>query len=58
MQKFISTVLIMISLMTQIAAQTLGKETILIQTSYGKIKVNLYDETPLHKANFLKLAGQ
>jgi cyclophilin family peptidyl-prolyl cis-trans isomerase len=44
--------------MTQIAAQTLGKETILIQTSYGKIKVKLYDETPLHKANFLKLAGQ
>lgn len=37
--------------------QTLGKETILISTSYGNMKLKLYEETPLHKANFLKLAS-
>jgi len=36
-------------------AQTLGKETILIETSMGNMKVKLYEETPLHKVNFMKL---
>ncbi len=36
-------------------AQTLSKETIIIETDYGKIKLKLYEETPKHKANFLKL---
>lgn len=31
-------------------------KVVLITTSMGKIVVDLYDETPLHKANFLKLA--
>ncbi|MBA3662975.1 MAG: peptidylprolyl isomerase [Bacteroidetes bacterium] len=38
--------------------QTLSKETVIIETVYGKIKLKLYEETPLHKANFLKLARQ
>ncbi len=29
-----------------------------IKTRYGDIKVILYDDTPLHKKNFLKLAGE
>lgn len=29
---------------------------VIIETSYGKIKVKLYNETPLHRDNFLKLA--
>jgi peptidylprolyl isomerase len=36
-------------------AQTLSKETVVIETGLGTIKVKLYEETPLHKANFLKL---
>lgn len=36
-------------------AQTLSKETILIETTYGNMTIKLYEETPLHKANFLKL---
>ena len=33
-----------------------GKETIvLIETSMGNIKIKLYDETPLHRDNFVKL---
>ncbi|HRD37715.1 MAG TPA: peptidylprolyl isomerase, partial [Bacteroidia bacterium] len=36
-------------------SQTLSKETILISTPYGNMKLKLYEETPLHKANFLNL---
>lgn len=32
-------------------------DTVLIKTSMGDIKVRLYKETPLHKANFLKLCS-
>lgn len=36
-----------------------GKENpeneVLIETSYGNMKLKLYDETPLHRANFVKL---
>lgn len=31
---------------------------IIINTIYGNMKVKLYDETPLHKANFIKLASE
>lgn len=35
------------------------KESILlIQTSYGNIKVKLYNETPIHRDNFIKLAEE
>lgn len=37
-------------------AQTLSKETVIIETVFGTMKLKLYEETPLHKANFLKLA--
>lgn len=35
-----------------------GGDLVQISTSYGNIKVKLYDETPEHKKNFLKLAGE
>ena len=38
-----------------LSGQTLSNETVLISTNYGSIKLKLYEETPLHKANFLKL---
>ena len=38
--------------------QTLSKETILISTSYGNMKIKLFEETPLHKKNFIKLVKQ
>lgn len=40
-----------------LGGQTLSKETIVLETSYGNMKLKLYEETPLHKANFLKLVG-
>jgi len=32
-----------------------GKNVYSIETPYGVIKVKLYDETPLHRDNFIKL---
>jgi cyclophilin family peptidyl-prolyl cis-trans isomerase len=37
------------------AAQTRSKETVIIETSHGTMKIKLFEETPLHMANFLKL---
>lgn len=31
---------------------------VLISTSYGDLKIRLYDEAPLHKANFIKLVSE
>ena len=39
-------------------SQTHSKETILISTSYGNMKIKLFEETPLHRKNFLKLVKQ
>lgn len=46
-----------IALFPCLECQTLSKETVLIKTNFGEIKLKLYDETPLHKANFLKLVN-
>ncbi|MEM9052534.1 MAG: peptidylprolyl isomerase [Bacteroidota bacterium] len=34
------------------------EEMVIISTSYGDMTVRLYDDTPLHKENFLKLAKE
>lgn len=66
---FISVVLLMtgckpksISVTQQNVREVLtqyGKENaeneVLIETSYGNMKLKLYEETPLHRANFVKL---
>ncbi|MCC7429779.1 peptidylprolyl isomerase [bacterium] len=33
-------------------------KTVVISTKFGKIKIKLYDDTPKHKANFIKLATE
>jgi cyclophilin family peptidyl-prolyl cis-trans isomerase len=58
MQNFISFFLILSGFFTSVSAQTFSKETILIETAYGNMKIKLYEETPLHKANFLKLVNE
>jgi cyclophilin family peptidyl-prolyl cis-trans isomerase len=35
-----------------------GACLILIETKYGNMKIRLYDETPLHRDNFIKLAEE
>jgi peptidyl-prolyl cis-trans isomerase B (cyclophilin B) len=38
--------------------QTFSKETILISTPYGDMKVKLFNETPRHRDNFIKLVKE
>jgi cyclophilin family peptidyl-prolyl cis-trans isomerase len=58
MQNFISLFLILSGFLGSLQAQTLSKETVVIETEYGKMKIKLYEETPIHKANFLKLVKE
>ncbi|MEI8136560.1 MAG: peptidylprolyl isomerase, partial [Bacteroidota bacterium] len=46
------------ALLVSVIGQTLSKETVLIETSFGNMKLKLFEETPLHKANFLKLVNE
>lgn len=45
----------LVLLIKQSFSQTFSTETILISTSLGNMKVKLFNETPLHRDNFLKL---
>lgn len=58
MKKIIILILSLTTLLITIKGQTLSKETVLIETNYGKMKIKLFEETPLHKANFLKLVNE
>ncbi|MBQ8453711.1 MAG: peptidylprolyl isomerase [Prevotella sp.] len=40
------------------AQETTQRREVLIETTMGNIKVELYNETPLHRDNFLKLARE
>lgn len=40
------------------AQETTPRREVLIETTMGNIKVELYNETPLHRDNFLKLASE
>lgn len=41
---------------TKIGTKTKGDTLILIETDFGNMKIKLYDKTPKHKKNFIKLA--
>src|SRR5687767_2522032 len=58
MQNFISLFLLFSGFLGYLQGQTLSKETLILETSYGNMKLKLYEETPLHKANFLKLVNE
>jgi len=36
-------------------SQKKGENNVQIETGYGILKIKLYDETPLHRDNFIKL---
>jgi peptidylprolyl isomerase len=55
---FLLCLIILMGFRQAILAQTHSKETILISTAYGDMKLKLFEETPLHKKNFLKLVKQ
>ncbi len=58
MKKIITLIFSLNALLVTVNAQKLSKETVLIETNYGNIKIKLFEETPLHKANFLKLVKE
>ena len=49
---FVLTLFLIISTMAN------SQNTVLLQTTAGNIKIRLYDETPLHKKNFLSLVNE
>jgi len=55
---FILLTLLFIFNHTKLDAQMKNKSVVLLETSYGNINIQLYDETPLHKENFLKLVSE
>jgi cyclophilin family peptidyl-prolyl cis-trans isomerase len=58
MQKIFWILLLCAGTHTAVVSQTLSKETVLIESPYGNMKIKLYEETPLHKQNFLKLVKE
>ncbi len=58
MQNFISLSFLLTLVYGSVTSQTLSKETVVIETAYGQMRVKLFEETPLHKANFLKLVNE
>lgn len=58
MKKIISLIFGLNAVLLTVNAQTLSKETVIIETNYGNMKIKLFEETPLHKANFLKLVKE
>jgi len=54
--RFLPAVLLL-QINVSLFAQT-AMSTLLIETSLGKIKIILYEETPLHSENFIKLASE
>ncbi len=61
MKKFVVFIAV-VMLLTGVSCGGNGKQysgtIVSIKTDLGEIKVRLYDETPLHKNNFLKLANE
>ena len=55
MNKYLMLIIFQCALLIGGNAQTLSKETVVMETNLGVFKLKLYNETPLHKANFIKL---
>ena len=62
MKKIIFIIVVLLTATFQLSAQKNKRykkaKMVLIITDLGNIKVKLYNETPLHKYNFLKLASE
>lgn len=57
-RKSIILILVLLSIIKTGLCQSFSKETILISTLHGNIKIRLFNETPLHRDNFLKLVKE
>lgn len=60
-RKYLKHIILSLSLILVIKqgfSQTFSPETILISTPYGNMKLKLFNETPKHRDNFLKLVKE
>ncbi len=60
-RKYLKHIILSLSLIfatKQGFSQTFSKETIIISTLYGDMKLKLFNETPKHRDNFLKLVKE
>lgn len=56
---YLYSIIVAYCLMSKLlVCQTFSKETIVINTSYGTMKMKLFNETPKHKDNFIKLVKE
>ena len=58
MKKLLVTLFIIMAGIASVHAKKIKQTMVKIETEYGNIVVKLYDETPLHKENFLKLVKE
>lgn len=61
MKKTLIALLLCLAICNLATAQTADKQAraeVLIETTEGNIRIALYNETPLHRDNFLKLVGE
>lgn len=58
MKKIILAALVLIGLTCQAQNATEKETIIVIKTNYGTIKAKLYNDTPLHRDNFIKLVNE
>lgn len=57
MKQFILSIIITLLTITSVSAKT-KRTTVEMVTSHGNITIQLYDETPIHRDNFIKLANE
>lgn len=57
-QKSIILILMLLSVIKTAVSQSFSKETILISTPHGNLKIKLFNETPQHRDNFIKLVKE
>ena len=55
---YIVLVLFVSALLLSFTMSNNNDSVVIIDTKFGEIKVKLYDQTPLHKANFIKLVSE
>ncbi|MGE0635059.1 MAG: peptidylprolyl isomerase [Bacteroidia bacterium] len=58
MLKYILSFLTTLVVFSCAFAQNQKETVVVISTSYGEIKIKLYNETPIHRDNFIKLVKQ
>src|SRR6056297_1055940 len=58
MKTLMTYIILTILFTSQTMAQLNESTKVLIETDYGSMKILLYDDTPLHRDNFIKLVKE